>query len=248
MIEIILLIIIIIILFINLEYFQNDNFKLLTKNELQKVLIDDVDNYYSKFTKLDLKVRNVNSLEEYKTKIINACYECNYNDYDKILFNINKVNKFLKDYKIIGFDGNKAVNIKWKIGVIDGEIYENGLPHTRGDIIIIPKDIINNIKLKNILLHEKIHIYQKMYPNDIQQYLSNNGFTISRKKTDSNNNIRANPDIDEYIYKNNNNQEMMCIYNDNPKTILDVSYLPDNNIINEHPLEYMAYNIELKII
>ena len=183
MIQIILLIllVIVIILFGSLEYFKNDDFKLLTNNELQKVLNDNKDNYYDRFTELDLKVRNVNSCEEYKTKIINVCYECNSIEYTKILLCINKVNNVLKKYNINGFDGEKASMIKWKIGVISGNIYENGLPHTRGDIIIIPKNILNSYRLKNILLHEKIHIYQKLFPNDIQQYLTNNNFSISRK-------------------------------------------------------------------
>lgn len=244
MIQVIILIfaVIIIILSINFKYFND--IILLSNDELQSILVNNKDNYYDRFTKLDLKVRNVNTLEEYKNKILNSCYKCNQNEYNILLVAVNKINKVLKNYKIIGFDGKKAVNIKWKIGVIDGEIYENGLPHTRGDVIIIPKSLLNNDRLKNILLHEKIHIYQKIYPNDIQQYLNNNGFTISRKKID---NIRANPDIDIYIYKNKNNQEMMCIYNNSPKSILDVLYLPNNNIINEHPFEFMAYNIENQI-
>ena len=246
MIQIILLIllVIVIILFGSLEYFKNNNFKLLTKNELQTILNDNKDNYYDRFTELDLKVRNVHSCEEYKTKITNIYHECNSIDYTKILLCTKNVDNVLKKYNINGFDGEKASRITWKIGVISGNIYENGLPHTRGDIIIIPKNILNSYRLKNILLHEKIHIYQKLFPNDIQQYLTNNNFSISRKKTD---NIRANPDIDEYIYKNSNGQEMMCIYNDNPKTILDVSYVPNNDPIDEHPLEYMAYNIEFEL-
>lgn len=246
MIKIILLIIIIIIiiLFSSLEYFKNDNFKLLTKNELQNILTNNVDNYYDRFTNLDLKVRNVNSSDEYIKQIIDDCYECNSLDYSKILIAINKVNNVLKEYKIIGFDGKKALNIIWKIGVINGTKYENGLPHTRGDVIIIPKNILNSYRLKNILLHEKIHVYQKIFPDDIKLYLDNNGFTFSREKTD---NIRANPDIDTNIYKNKYGQEMMCIYNNYPKKILDVSYLPNNDMTNEHPLEYMAYTIESEL-
>jgi len=158
------------------------------------------------------------------------------------LYVINKINNIFKNYNIIGFDGNKASNIKWKIGIINNNIYEAGLPHTRNDVIIISKSTINSNRLINILLHEKIHIYQKLFPDDIQQYLIVNNFTKSRKKIE---NIRANPDIDEYIYTNKNGQEMMCIYNENPVSILDVTYIPDNDNNNEHPFEYMAYTIEL---
>lgn len=244
MIKIILLILIIIVLFYNFEHFKNENFKLLSKYELQNILINNVDNYYNEFTVLDLKVRNVNSVDEYIKKIKDVYYECNSVEYSKILHAINKVNNIIKKYNIIGFDGNKASNIQWKIGVINGNVYECGLPHSRNDVIIIPNNILNSYRLKNILLHEKIHVYQKLFPSDIQQYFINNGFKKSRKKTE---NIRANPDIDKYIYKNNNNHEMMCIYNDNPLSIFDVSYIPNNDIKNEHPLEYMAYTIESEL-
>jgi len=244
MIKIILLILIIIILFFSFECFNNDNFKLLSKDELQNILINNTDNYYNRFSFLDLQVRNVHSIDEYKKKIKDVYYKCNNNEYNKILNAINNINNVFKKYNIIGFDGNKASNIQWKIGVINGTIYENGLPHTRGDVIIIPNNILNSYRLKNILLHEKIHVYQKLYPDDIQQYFNNNGFIKSRQKTE---NIRANPDIDEYIYKNKNNNEMMCVYNNNPSSILDVLYFPNNDIKNEHPLEYMAYTIELEL-
>lgn len=240
----ILLIILFIILIYNIDYFTNDNLKLLSNTELQDILISNKDKYYDRFSNLDLKVRNVNSCEEYIMKIKDIYYKCNNDDYYKILNAVNNVDNVLKKYNIVGFDGNKASNIKWKIGIINNNIYEYGLPHTRYDVIIISYNIINSNRLKSILLHEKIHVYQKLFSTDIQQYLNANGFSISRKKTDI---IRANPDIDEYIYKNNNNQELMCIYNDNPQSILDVIYLPNNNINNEHPFEYMAYMIESEL-
>ena len=237
----IILIILIIIIWWYLEYFTNDNLKLLSKYELSQLLLNDTDNYYKRFSSLDLKVRNINSIDEYKNKISNIYYNCNSNEYNKILKATNKINTVLKNYNIIGFDGNVASNIKWKIGIVNGDIYENGLPHTRNDVIIISNNVLNNYRLINVLLHEKIHIYQKLYPNDIQKYLINNKFVKSKT---NHNNIRANPDIDEYIYKNENGQDMLCKYNQNPNSILDVTYYPNNEIFNEHPFEYMAYNIE----
>lgn len=228
----------------SLEYVKNDNLHILSKNELFNILLNDNDNYYKKFSELDLKVRNVNSVDEYKQKISNIYYECNSIEYSRILYAINKVDNVLKKYNIIGFDGNKASNIIWKIGVINNNIYEYGLPHTRGDVIIISKNILNKPTLESIFLHEKIHVYQKIYNDDIHKYLIDNNFVKLKIKTS---NIRANPDIDEYIYTNKNNEEMMCIYNNNPSSILDVSYYPNNNIINEHPFEYMAYTIESEL-
>lgn len=232
---------IVFIIFYNFEFFNSDHLKLLSKNELENILINNSDNYYDTFTELDLKVRDVKSIDEYKNKIKNIHYKSNNNEYNNILYIINKIDNIFKQYNIIGFDGNKASKIKWNIGIINSNIYEHGLPHTRNDVIIISNNILNNNKLEITLFHEKIHIYQKLYPNDIKNYFINNGFYISKKNT---NLIRANPDTDNYIYKNKNNQEMMCVYNNNPTSILDVSYFPNNDIKNEHPLEYMAYMIQ----
>jgi len=232
---------IVFIIFYNFEFFNSDHLKLLSKNELENILINNSDNYYDTFTELDLKVRDVKSIDEYKNKIKNIHYKSNNNEYNNILYIINKIDNIFKQYNIIGFDGNKASKIKWNIGIINSNIYEHGLPHTRNDVIIISNNILNNNKLEITLFHEKIHIYQKLYPNDIKNYFINNGFYISKKNT---NLIRANPDTDNYIYKNKNNQEMMCVYNNNPTSILDVSYIPNNDIKNEHPLEYMAYMIQ----
>ena len=193
---------------------------------------------------MDLKVRNVESIDEYKNKIKNTCSNIDSVMFTKLLYSTNKINKILEKYNIIGFNGNKAANIKWKIGLINDSIYENGLPHTRNDVIIITKQVLNSYRLETTLIHEKIHVYQKLYPDDIKEYLNTNNFKISRPKT---NNVRANPDIDEFIYKDSNGNEMYCEYNENPKSIFDVIYYPNNSVSNEHPLEYMAYNIESEL-
>lgn len=244
MIYIIFILLLILILCTSLEYFKNDNLKLLSKSELVQLLLNDTDNYYKRFTKLDLKVRNINSVDEYKDKLINIYYNYDTSEYNKLLYSINKINNIFKNYNTVGFDGNKASTIIWKIGIINDNTYENGLPHTRGDVIIISKNLLNSYRLETILLHEKIHVYQKLYPDDIQEYFSHNNFTKSRLKTD---NVRANPDIDEYIYKNSSKQEMLCLYNENANSVSDVVYYPNNKIENEHPLEYMAYTIEAEL-
>lgn len=240
-----ILILLLIILFFNFECFTNNNLTILSENELKNVLLNDtIDNYYKSFSKLDLQVRGVNSINEYKNKIKNLYYKTNYSDYYNLLNATNKADSLFKKYNIIGFDGNKAANIKWKIGIINDPLYESGLPHTRNDTIIIPNKLLKDNRLMSVLLHEKIHVYQKLYPNDINKYLVNNNFIKSRKKT---NNIRANPDIDNYIYKHNG-IEMYCQYNNNPSSILDVKYYPKNDIKNEHPFEYMAYTIESELV
>ena len=81
-----------------------------------------------------------------------------------------------------------------------------------------------------------------MYPNDIELYLKSNGFTKYKLRKEFTN-TRSNPDMDEWIYKNNKDEIMIAEYNYNPTSIMDVIIKPVNNSKYEHPFEYMAYNI-----
>jgi hypothetical protein len=237
----------IIILYILYRFFICEEFYdniYLSKSELEKTLINNKDKYYDTFNKNDLRVRNIDTLKDYTNKIKNSCK--NISAKDKVLINntIQIANNKLKKFKIKGFDGIKASKIQWIIGLIDGTDYEYGLPHTRNLTIIIPKKILNNSKiLLRVLIHEKIHIYQKIYPNDLKMWLFERGFTKFRLKEKSDN-IRANPDIDNYIYKDLDNKQYKSIYNELPLTINDVKYYPKNNYLYEHPFEYMAYTLE----
>lgn len=238
-----LYIIILIFLYISFrfvkEHFPN-NTKILNKDELLNVILNN-DNYYNTFNSLDLKVRNVRNIDEYKQIIITEPTTINYYEEYLIKSSINKIKHSLDNYYVIGFDGKKANEIIWTIGIVDGKKYEDGLPHTINNIIIIPKSLIYSNNLKDTLIHELVHVYQKIYPEDIKEYLNHHNFKITtRPKL----NIRANPDLDNNIYVDSNNNKMLCIYNDDPKSIMDTTYYPENNPSSEHPFELMAYTIE----
>ena len=216
----------------------------LSKTELEKTLINNKDKYYETFNNNDLRVRNIENINEYHNIIKSSCVNIT-NNITNILDNITSIadNK-IKKIKIKGFDGLKASGIQWNIGLISGKEYEYGLPHTRNHIIVIPENILNNEEiLLRVLIHEKIHVYQKLYPEDANVWIKDNGFTKYKLKT-KDDNIRANPDIDNYIYKNNNNTPLMSKYNELPLSINDVMYYPVNNYKYEHPLELMAYTLE----
>jgi hypothetical protein len=218
--------------------------KILSKSELTDLLLENSDNYYDRFNNIDLQVRNVSNIEEYKEKIRNS--PVNINDYLKniIIDTTKKIDEKFKNYKIIGFDGGKANTIKWSIGIIDGLDYEAGHPHTRDNIIIISKNLISSNNLLRVLLHEKVHVYQKIFKEDIKLYLKSNNFSISNY----NNKSRANPDTDGFTYINQDNNQMLCLYNNNPKGIMDVTYYPNNLPMYEHPLEFMAYTVENMLV
>ena len=133
---------------------------------------------------------------------------------------------------------------RWKFALINN-VYEDGNPHTREDIIFLSPKIINysDDTLIEILIHESIHIYQRYNKNEINNYLLLNNYSISRKR-ETEPLIRANPDLDEYIYKDKNDIEMIYKYScKNPININDLIKSSNNN---EHPFEVMAYEISNK--
>jgi len=74
----------------------------------------------------------------------------------------------------------------------------------------------------------------------IQEYLIKNNFHISRIR-DNTTLIRANPDLDEYIYKDSDGIEMIANYSSEyPKEINDITL---KNLSYEHPFEKMAYEL-----
>lgn len=242
MIIILILIFIICLFYYNKDFFTNNTY--LNKQELYDFLISNSDNYYNRFNKYDLKVRNIACIEDYNLKINNAVTEINYNNKIFIDIIINKINKKFKEINIIGLDSEKASLIPWYIGFINGHDYEYGLPHTRNNIIIIPIHLLNDqYLLKRVLFHEKIHIYQKLYPEDIEKYLINKGYKKYLHRNNFNN-IRANPDINEWTYTDSNNNLLIAQYIDNPNIIHDVIYHPINKDNYEHPYEFMAYELE----
>lgn len=246
-----ILFIIIVLFFIinnNIKYFENfdNNVIFINNNNLFEILKKDDDNYYKSFYTNDLYSRHVNNLNDYINLIKLSTDDFNNYEKNKIISCVNDINNSFKKINYGWFDGKKANIISWKFGCIKGKLYENGLPHTRNDIIIISKEDINRlsyIKLKKTLIHEKVHIYQKKYYNDVKKYLDKYNF-IKFKKRQEIDNIRANPDLDNWIYKDNKKNIYKAQYNKNPKSIEDIIYFPINNQSYEHPYEKMAIEIE----
>jgi len=209
-----------------IENFDNETNIYLSKEEVINFIRNDSDRYIRNLSPYDLEARDVISPQKYINKIINECYDFN----DTQILKLNNCSKIARDF----FD-NKYL---WKFALI-GDIYEEGFPHTRTDIIFLSPKIVNydDDALITVLIHESIHIYQR-YNKDINKYLQENGYTISRRR-DSELLIRANPDLDEYIYKDRNGNELFYKYKSTtPTGINDI--IP---AINEHPFEIMAYKI-----
>lgn len=253
-----LLIILILILFyiINKKLFQVEKFGeneiiFHRKNNLYAILKEDRDKYFHSFYDTDLKVRNVKNINEYYEILNNSLCEPDNDIINKIKDCIYEIKTKIIDYKnknnyYAGVNLTKFINLKWKIGLTCNNNYENGLPHTRNDIIILNKNKIidyNNLRVIKTLIHEQVHVYQKEYPDEMEKYLKESKF-IKVKEIEKNDNIRANPDLDNNIYQDKNYNTYKAVYNSNPDSIEDVTYYPINNQSHEHPNEKMAIDFE----
>lgn len=212
----------------------------LTKEETRKFIDKDDDYYIELLSNADLHARGEETHDGYKKKSMKDV--TNFNKKEYIRECCIKADKWLKDRELKYIGGNHNIDkIRWLIGCIKG-YYENGLPHTRGNIIFLPLNIENKEEKEIIktLIHEKIHIYCRKNREKIVDILRKNGYR--RKKHRSNEKlIRGNPDIDEFIYEDKYGNEMKFIYNsEEPKNIMDGEIRGEY----EHPLEMISYEIE----
>jgi hypothetical protein len=251
--------IIIIIVVIYLIYFfffrKTTCIKYLTVDEFMS--ITNSSEYFNNMNSYDLQVRKSNNKNEYFKK-----YQLGYQTFTmeqkNILLNIvniveNKINKY-----------NNFKNIKWVFVKIDTNL-ENSFPHTIENVIVLSNNFFYSSTSRqiNTIIHEKVHIYQRMYPEYIDILYKNWGFDKVEVDIDYN---RNNPDI-KYYYSYNNNL-LIQLYTNNPRELYDSNtYLIDlennnkiiinNNIIKqynlpdisisklEHPNEIMAEIISL---
>lgn len=226
-------------------YFYNQKIKFLTKSQACKVL--KYKPYFDNFNQYDLKVRNC--------KDKNQCM----NHYCK---NVKSFSS--KEKKVITNFINKIKNhprlkpYNWRF--IRVKDIENGYPHTQKDSIIISDSFMNEIIELNgssTLIHEQIHILQRIAPKKMNQHLKQvlhfepvkniKGLDkyLSR--------MRSNPDEDPnqvWIYKNY--LLPLCLYHQNPNQLNDAGYyglkIKNNEIISDLiPLHHFKDYKHLKL-
>jgi hypothetical protein len=232
----------------NEEFTQDIIF--MKKEETSNFLIADQDGYHKTFNVNDLFARNINKVSDYADKIKNTAVDFTEKQKKKITNSIRQIKLLFNHINYNYFEGRKANKIPWSIGLMSGVQYENGLPHTRHHKIILFREYINTCtenELIKLLIHEMIHVYQKMYPSDVKIYLNINKYSKFAKRNTIMNS-RANPDLDEWIYKDYNDVPYYSRYNHMPKNISDVTYYPNNTSSSEHPFEKMAYDLSNEMV
>jgi hypothetical protein len=242
---------------------NKDHIYFMTYKETSTFLRNDNDRYVRNMSELDLHARNVKTYMEYINNIEDTAISFTDEEKELLITCANNADKYLKmeDFKELKYgkyiNGNDLANIKWIFANtytnrFNNKIkeYEEGLPHTRENIIFVSKHVLkyDELNLTNTLIHEKIHIYQRYNSKLFDKIIREMGLLeLDKKSFKYTKYIRSNPDTNNKIYYNNidnnidNNNIMVYMYrNDNPNGINDVVH---NNLSKEHPYEKIAYEI-----
>jgi hypothetical protein len=160
------------------------------------------------------------------------------------------------------------LNSKWKhaakitFSYVKTRDLENNLPHTHGNIIFVPQAILSfeYNRLFKIIVHEFIHIFQRMQPILTMKLIKDFGYTPQYKRDKlSDYNIRLNPDTNDILYSNDDGFIEIMVYSSlTPSSLLDtysILYHSDGRVLKtradsktEHPYEHIAYVLTDKLI
>jgi hypothetical protein len=232
---------------------SKDKIHFNTAKQTAKFIMDDPDNYMHHFNGWDLIARHVSTEIDYRRNAAMSSLDFTECQKDRITKAAHKADEFFAAYRsdyaqtneYIQISGKDIVAIPWVFSLTKGDTYENGMPHTRANIIFLSSNQDETLhKLTRILVHEKIHLYQRLYPKQCVAYLNTKGF-IQWKLRQGVPRIRSNPDLDPWIYiDTKTDKPLIALYaSDKPRNISD-TVNPFNDIAYEHPYELMAYTIE----
>ena len=218
-----------------------------TKDEAINLFKTDPDSYFERLTPIDLYAMKLKDTTDCINTISNASRSFTPDEQKLLTKAIHDSDSFLNTVNMPYFDNIKCKNLPWNLVVTIGTVNEEGMPHTKSDVIYL-SDFVLKLPYKEIvrtLIHEKIHVYQRHYPNEMNQWIYHNNYTRYRRQSDIPN-ARSNPDVDGWTYIDENGHETVTLYTSNtPDSILDAKYPGYNDHpSSEHPYEKLAYTID----
>jgi len=258
----------------------------MTYKDTSNFLAKDNDRYVRNLSELDLHARKVKTHVEYLNNIDDTTISFTDDEKELLVKCANNADKYLSketfsELKYGKFlNGNDIAKIKWIFANTYTNYYndvikenEQGLPHTRENIILLSKNVLkyDELNLTNTLIHEKIHIYQRYNPDIFDKIIKDMGLIeLDKKSFKYAKYIRSNPDTNNKLYyyaKNNNNtmdffNKMMNAggdsgdskikdYDDDKVMVClyrndkpnGISDVKQKDFAEEHPYEKIAYEI-----
>jgi hypothetical protein len=198
----------------------------------------DADRYVAGMTPADLRARRVFNAGQYLAAAANTALDVALSPGQKqaVAADCAAADRFFARYLAAvqsawPLDGPKIANIPWTIAFTNSAPppcnpvddpkqvplpnYEDGLPHTRGgngNVVFLPIGFLSWSEHTRVetLIHEKVHIYQRTYPDDMAELLARpfnyrgeaRWFAQLQRRNTQNekSNVRSNPDTDKWFY------------------------------------------------
>ena len=211
-----LILVTIITLLVAFSYARRPSLVFVSQDYMKQVV--NMASYFRNLNDIDLHVRNAQSVENYKFVYIDNILAFTAKDtilLRKIVHDINELTKNMSWYQ----------NIPWKFCKVNQHI-EDGYPHTLHDVIVLSDAFFKRpfSDQVRILMHEKIHVYQRKNPLHCQTLYSKWGYKLYTGEVPLNIRkvIRSNPDV-EHIYIYNNTILVAQIYHQDAQTLRDSS-------------------------
>lgn len=154
--------------------------------------------YFDRFNQQDLMARQCSSKSNCIEKYIQSLRKPNKAEAD-ILMQAQRI----ADGLLVGF--TPIHKLPWNILVTNDQI-ESGFPHTHHDVIVIPSSHIlvaatKTEKLVDTLIHEKVHVYQRLHPCECNiLYTRYWNLAISHHNPKTPSGYRTNPDTNMLAY------------------------------------------------
>lgn len=155
-------------------------------------------------------------------------------------------------------------SIEWRFSILQDGL-EGGMPHTHADMICLPLNVLSEVMdpskhtvTVQMLIHEKLHVLQRLRKDVTQQWISDQGYKILMERAQLPLSIstyaRSNPDLDEFIYVRPNKCATVFVLDADPTSLsktrpvcVSLEHNPDDMLEQyEHPNEMMAYKLSIQ--
>ena len=228
------------------EFFNQNKPYFMSKEETIDFFKSDKDNYIKDMSDLDIKALKSSSKVDYLNKSVSDA-DSFTNEEKRILIRAcGEADDFFRKFnKIPNINFKKIADIKWVLSKTEGKWYEGSFPHTRINMIFITPDVINHYEVTRIMVHEKMHVFERLYPDEMKVWREAEGYKPYKKFSEYPMR-RSNPDLDGMVYLDKKGNETLVQFTTmNPTSIDDkVTYPGNKDWKVEHPNETLAYRVD----
>ncbi len=187
--------------------------------------------FFTRMSRLDLIARKAPNARAYKMRYAAAIGEFTEEEKKRVSMALAAGPRYVT-YNGMSIDLGRVARVA---KLADGT--ENDWPHTLGNTICITSEALKAKTLPSIMLHERVHVWQRANPGAMRALLQ--GYIRVHRPARAINN----PDIDDYAYMQAGVVAILSYRNDNPSGMGDSHHTNGS----DHPYEVMATRIGARL-